>query len=326
MLSRLARGLYSLGRVVERSQHVARILEVNHKMSLERSSSDDGEIWSAISESFDCELTAPDERSLYGELVLSADHPYSVLRCISEARDEGRSMREQISEEMWIHLNRTHLELQSVTYERVIVIGRSEFNRRVEVFADALHGLADDTMIRDDSWAFLRLGKFTERARMVCRILEIKRKSVSSDLDGGPVDVHQWQALLRSLSGYEPYRRAYDARVVPPRVLEFVLQRSDFPRSLFCALLDIQKALAIVSSGSERQAELDLHLVQLMDEIKSIDTSLIATAGLFEIELGKLEESCSDIEDAIELAYFTSLRPSSVPILVSPGAGLVSQQ
>ena len=326
MLSRLARGLYSLGRVVERSQHVARILEVNHKMSLERSSNDDGEIWSAISESFDCGLRAPDERSLYTALVLSPEHPYSVLRCISEARDEGRSMREQISEEMWIHLNRTHLELQSLTYERVIVIGRSEFNRRIEVFSDALHGLADDTMIRDDSWAFLRLGKFMERARMVCRILEIKLKSVSSDLDGGPVDVHQWQALLRSLSGYEPYRRAYDARVMPSRVLEFVLQRPDFPRSLFCALLDIQNALAIVSSGSERQSELDLKVVQLMEDIKSIDSSVISTTGLFERELEKLEESCSVIDEFVDLAYFTSLRPSSVPILVSPGAGLVSQQ
>ena len=30
------------------------------------------------------------------------------------------------------------------------------------------------------------------------------------------------QALLRSLSGYEPYRRAYDARIVPERVLMVV--------------------------------------------------------------------------------------------------------
>ena len=161
---------------------------------------------------------------------------------------------------------------------------------------------------------------------MVCRILEIKLKSVSSDLDGGPVDVHQWQALLRSLSGYEPYRRAYDARVMPSRVLEFVLQRPDFPRSLFCALLDIQNALAIVSSGSERQSELDLKVVQLMEDIKSIDSSVISTTGLFERELEKLEESCSVIDEFVDLAYFTSLRPSSVPILVSPGAGLVSQQ
>lgn len=327
MLSRLARGLYSLGRVVERAQHVARILEVNHKMSLERSSHDDPEVWSAISQSFDCEIPAPDERALYGVLVLSPEHPYSVLRCISEARDEGRSMREQISEEMWIHLNRTHLEFQSMTYEKVIVIGRSEFNRRVEVFADALHGLADDTMIRDESWAFLRLGKFTERVRMVCRILEIKRKSVSADLDGGPVDVHQWQALLRSLSGYEPYRRAYDARVLPSRVLEFVIQRSDFPRSLVCSLLDIQKALAIVSEGGERQADLEIRVMQMMDEIRSIDTSLIVQVGSFETELRRVEKSCAAIEEAIELAYFTSLRPSSsVPIVVSPGAGLVSQQ
>ena len=326
MLSRLARGLYDLGRVVERAQHVARILEVNHKMSLERTASDEGEIWSAISDSFSCHLAAPDERGLYATLICSPDHPYSVLRCVAEARDEGRSMREQISEEMWPHLNRTHLELQSMTYERVMVIGRSEFNRRIEIFADALHGLADDTMIRDESWAFLRLGKLIERALMVCRILDIKRKSVASHSDGRPVDVYQWQALLRSLSGYEPYRRAYDARVVPQRVLEFVLQNPDFPRSLTCTLSDIQTTLSFISSSSERQANLGLTVIELIEELQSIDAQLIVALGSLEQEVNALERACSEIEKAVEIAYFTSLRPSSVPIVISPGAGLVPQQ
>ena len=326
MLSRIARGLYDLSRSVERAQHVIRILEVNHKMNLERSSQDDGEIWAAVSESFGCGLDQPDERSLYGVLVLSPSHAFSVLRCIAEARDQGRAMREHISEEMWLHLNRTHLEFQTLTFDSILGIGRSEFNRQVEVFADALYGLADDTMLRGDSWAFLRLGKLVERALMVCRILEIKHKSVSTGFDGGPVDVHQWQALLRSVAGYEPYRRAYDARVVPARVLEFVLRRSDFPRSLACTLGDIRSALAVVSSGSAMQSHLDGSVHRLSETLHALDTHTLLSEGAFESELRAIEQACLEIAEAVELAYFTSLRPSAAPIAVAPGASLVPQQ
>lgn len=326
MLSRIARGLFDLGRAVERSHHVIRILEVNHKMSLERSAQNDQEVWAAISESFGCGLDSPDERSLYGVLVLSPSHPYSVRRCVAEARDEGRAMREHISEEIWLHLNRTHLEFQSLTFDAILGIGRSEFNRRVEVFADALYGLADDTMIRGDSWAFLRLGKLVERASMVCRILDIKRKSISSDLEGGPVDVHQWQALLRSVAGYEPYRRAYDARVTPAKVLEFVLQRPDFPRSLVCTVGEIRRALGVVSRGSAMQSRVDQAVLRLTEELMALDTVELVLSGAFERELQSIDGACRALDESIELAYFTSLRPTAAPITVAPGAGLVAQQ
>ena len=57
MLSRIARGLYTLGRYVERAHNVVRILEVNHKMNLERASIDEANVWNAIAESFDTTLT-----------------------------------------------------------------------------------------------------------------------------------------------------------------------------------------------------------------------------------------------------------------------------
>ena len=326
MLSRIARGLYDLGRAVERAQHVVRILEVNHKMNLERTSQDDREIWGAISDSFGCGLEMPEERGLYEVLVLSRTHVYSVARCIAEARDEGRAMRDHISEEMWLHLNRAHLDFKGLTFERIMARGRSEFNREIEVFADALHGLADDTMIRGEAWAFLRIGKFVERSLMVCRILEIKRKSISAGLDGGPVDVHQWQVLLRSLSGYEPYRRAYDARIAPERVLEFVLQRPDFPRSLSCTLIEMSRALEMVSSAHPLQARLDRHVARMIEGLRTAPIEEMIELGAFEKHLRLIEQACGEIADSIDLAYFTSLRPTATPISVSPGAGLVPQQ
>jgi len=327
MLSRIARGLYELGRNVERAQHVVRILEVNHKMNLERASVDEANVWTAISESFRCEIDSPDEASLYDCLVLSASHPYSVRRCIAAARDEGRSMREHISEEIWIHLNRTHLDLADLTFERVLQIGRSEFNRCIEVFGDALYGLADDTMIRGESWAFLRVGKLAERATMICRILEIKRKSLAlaPHSEGAPVDVHQWQALLRSLSGYEPYRRAYDARIVPEQVLEFALQRSDFPRSLTCTLADLRDALARVAGSNPLQIRLGTDVDRLLEALRLIDPGELFRSGSFEGELHRLDHRCRAIASALDLAYFTSLRPTSTPIAAVPGAGLVPQ-
>ncbi|MEM7410488.1 MAG: alpha-E domain-containing protein [Myxococcota bacterium] len=327
MLSRIARGLYELGRSIERSQNVVRILEVNHKMNLERAAIDESNAWLAISESFACELDRPDERSLYDSLVLSETHPHSVRRCIQDARDEGRAMREHISEEMWLHLNRTFLDLADLSFASILRIGRSQFNQRIEVFADGFHGLADDTMIRGESWAFLRIGKFLERASMIGRILEIKRKALSlaPDTEGAPIDIHQWQALLRSLSGYEPYRRAYDARIVPERVLAFVLRRDDFPRSLTCTLRDLERALDVVAGSNPAQIRLAQELRRTLEDLHHLDTAELIAGGSFESELLHLRRRCHTMEECMELGYFTSLRPASTPIAAAPGAALVPQ-
>jgi uncharacterized alpha-E superfamily protein len=328
MLSRIARGLYDLGRQVERAQNVARILEVNHKMNLERASVDETNVWTAISESFGCEIDQPTERSLYEELVISDRGEHSVRACIASARSQGRAMRDHISEEMWLHLNRTHLDLTDLSFDAVLRLGRSEFNRRVELFADALFGLADDTMIRDQAWAFLRVGKLAERALMICRILDIKRKSLAPapELEGAPIDVHQWQALLRSLSGYEPYRRAYDARILPGRVLEFVLKHPHFPRSLLCTLDTLCQTLASVPQSTSVQLELLHEVTRFRDQLRQLDPAELLLSGSLENELHSLERRCTAVTEGLELAYFTSLRVPSAPIAASPGAALVPQQ
>lgn len=306
---------------------MARILEVNHKMNLERASLEEANVWTAISESFGCGLDRPSEASLYRELVLSPTHPFSVKHCIRSARDQGRAVREHISEEMWLHLNHTHLELADLSFENILRVGRSEFNRKVELFGDAFHGLADDTMIRGESWAFLRVGKLCERATMVCRILEIKRKSLAlvPDSEGAPVDVHQWQALLRSLSGYEPYRRAYDARILPERVIEFVLKRRDFPRSLAHTLRELRGALDEVSSGQTGQLELSRQVDEFLEDLRLIDVEALAASGSFEVELRRIDRRCRALSEGLALAFFTSLRPVSAPIAEAPGAALVPQ-
>ena len=307
---------------------MSRILEVNNKMNLERPAADDANVWTAIAESFGCGLDGTSEAALYHELVLSRTHAFSVRQCIDAARDEGRAMRDHISEEMWLHLSRTHLDTSTLTFERILKIGRSEFNHQVALFCDAFHGLADDTMIRGDSWVFLRIGKLLERAAMIRRILEIKRKSLelSPEHEGAPVDVHHWQALLRTLSGYEPYRRAYDARIVPERVLAFVLKRPEFPRSLGCTLAELRDAVAKLSSGNPSQMSIVQDIDRIHEWLGMIDPNELVKNGTFEVELREIERRCEALSDAIELGFFTSMRPASAPLAATPGAALVPQQ
>ena len=236
-------------------------------------------------------------------------------------------MRDHISEELWLHLNRTHLDLADLDFEQVLRMGRSEFNRKVEVFADAFYGLSDDTLMRSESWAFLRVGKQLERATMICRILEIKRKALAlaPESEGAPLDVHQWQSLLRSLSGYEPYRRAYDARIVPERVLDFVLKRPDFPRSLSCTLRELRIALDHVCREHAAQLELAQSVDRFLEELQLLDTRELVGTGSFESELRRLDLRCQALADGLALGYFTSLRPAGPPIAAIPGAALVPQ-
>jgi len=153
MLSRIARGLYQMGRNIERAQNMVRILEVNHKMDLEREPLGAASGWVAIADAIPVEAQATTEAALYAELVLSDVHPFSVRHCIAAARTQGRSMRDHVSEEMWLHLNRTHLDLKPLGFDDILGIGRSEFNRRIEIFSDAFAGLADDTLIRGEAWS-----------------------------------------------------------------------------------------------------------------------------------------------------------------------------
>ncbi len=327
MLSRIAEALYRTGRDVERVQNVVRILEVQHKMHLARQSWNPSSGWMPLFEAFAVEdADEPTEEALYTVLVLDPDHPFSARGRIAAARERARSLRESISEEMWEHLNRFHLELAPLGFADIRRIGRSEFNRRIELFCDAFHGLADDTMIHGAEWHFLRLGKFLERATMLCKILDVKRKTLelSPEQEGRPIDFHQWQGMLRSVSGYEPYRRVFDARIVPARVLDLVLTHPDFPRSYCHCLARIEESLEAVASGSWAQRDLLAEVRKTRSEVAAEPGAALLHGGL-EAHVRTLSRRCAAMATGIENAFFRTRRPAPQVTARDPGAALHGQ-
>jgi hypothetical protein len=85
---------------------------------------------------------------------------------------------------------------------------------------------------------FLRIGSFLERADNTARMLDVKFHDVESDFYGNAderdneYEFYHWSAILRSVSGFEVYRKAYRNVIRPEKVAELLILRPDMPRSL----------------------------------------------------------------------------------------------
>jgi uncharacterized alpha-E superfamily protein len=158
---------------------------------------------------------------------------------------------------MYEDLNSAWLEMRDHDYDRVQAGGVSEFLEWVKMRSHLFRGVTFGTMLRDEAYHFIRLGTHIERADNTARILDIKYHTLlpsAADV-GGAVDYYQWSALLRSVSGFESYRKIYSDVITPRRVAELLVLREDMPRSLHACLNLIHDTLETLCDDGTREVE-----------------------------------------------------------------------
>jgi uncharacterized alpha-E superfamily protein len=190
-------------------------------------------------------------------LILDATNPSSIFCCLRSARESARSVRGAITSEMYEDLNSAWLEIRKVDFARVEAEGVSEFLDWVKMRSHLFRGVTFGTMLRDEAYHFIRLGTHLERADNTARILDVKYHTLlpsAADV-GGAVDYYQWGALLRSLSGFESYRKIYSDVITPRRVAELLILREDMPRSLHACMNFIHQTLERICDASSREIE-----------------------------------------------------------------------
>ena len=103
MLSRVAEALYWMARYIERAEDLTRLLAVNFNALLETQPEEARQGWEPL-----VEMTGDEELfySLYPEanaraitefLLWHPHNPNAVTACVTRARENARSVREQIS-------------------------------------------------------------------------------------------------------------------------------------------------------------------------------------------------------------------------------------
>jgi len=190
-------------------------------------------------------------------MILDSSNPSSIYCCLRAARESARSVRGAITSEMYEDLNSAWLEMRGYDYNRIQATGVSEFLDWVKMRSHLFRGVTFGTMLRDEAYHFIRLGTHIERADNTARILDVKYHTLlpsAADV-GGAVDYYQWSALLRSVSGFESYRKIYSDVITPRRVAELLILREDMPRSLHSCMNFIHETLETLCDDNTREVE-----------------------------------------------------------------------
>jgi uncharacterized alpha-E superfamily protein len=130
----------------------------------------------------------------------------------------------------------------------------------------------------------MRLGTFLERADNTARLLDVKFHAVQSDFFGAAsakdqeYDFYHWSAILRSVSGFEIYRKVYRDVIKPERVADLLILRADMPRSLHASMNEVVSNLDWVAN--DQSGETRRRAGKLRSELKYGSIDEILTNGL----------------------------------------------
>jgi uncharacterized alpha-E superfamily protein len=301
MLSRTADHLFWMARYMERAENTARMLDVNYQTSLLPQSAEMAEQgWrgllsiSELTAAFAKKFSEVSARNVMDFMVRDETNPSSIWCCLRAARENARAVRGALTTEVWETQNQTWLEFTRLLAEGAFERDPGSFFEWVKFRSHLSRGVTVGTMLMDESLHFLRIGTFLERADNTARLLDVKFHALiaGSDFFGpvsngqsptGPatpqeIDFYHWSAVLRSVSGFEVYRKVYRNVIRPERVAELLILRPDMPRSLAACMNDLVANLQLVAN--QQSSETLRRAGRLQSDLKYAHIDEILATGL----------------------------------------------
>jgi len=312
MLARHAESLFWTGRYVERAEDTARLLDTTYHGLLEATPYEARRAWRELLTVLSLEADFAGELTVAGVadfLVRDEGNPGSIVSSVRRARDNVRSLREQVSTELWEAINGFHLELRDRDLRADLEEQPYVLYALVKRQCQTLAGVADETMPRDDGWRFLQVGRMLERAEMTCRLLDVRygRTPVSSSAH------HHWAGTLKSASASQAYRKAHRASLDPTDVLEFLLLSRTFPRSLLFCLRRVEQDLDRLD-GTDRLTRPQRLLGRLRADLEFADLHEVVADDLHAF-LDHLQTGVRQVAEAVALHAFRNSQEVFLTVL-----------
>lgn len=284
LLSRFAENAFWMARYMHRAENLARVIEVNETFA--RNTKGENE-WLPLlalhrdEERFAKYYAQVDATSVVRFYVTDSENPNSIRQCSYYARENARSIRHLVSLELWAQLNVFYNWASSLSPRKLRMTELSRLCGKIKESCQLHHGIVETTLYRDQIYLFYKLGKLLELCDQTTRLVDIKYHALlPSAVDvGTPLDVAQWNALLRSAAAYHGYRRVYSRGMTPTTVAGFILLDGDFPRSVKSCVREIRETFSVLLAREEFReigfdqsclVELELLCNKSPDEIISI--------------------------------------------------------
>jgi uncharacterized alpha-E superfamily protein len=267
MLSRTADHLFWMSRYTERAENTARMLDVNYQSSLLPQSAAVAQLgWqgllsiSELRQTYAAKHDVISSREVMEFMVKDESNPSSIISCLRAARENARAVRGSLTTEVWETANSTWLDVNRMLRAGEFEADPAQFFEWVKFRSHLSRGVTLGTMLQDEAFHFLRIGTFLERADNTARLLDVKFHSAQSEFFGAgqardqqEVDFYHWSAILRSVSGFEVYRKVYRNVIRPERVAELLILRPDMPRSLAACMNEVVDNLRMVANDQSHE-------------------------------------------------------------------------
>lgn len=310
MLSRVADSVFWMLRYIERAENVARFIDVNLNLTLDLGESID-EQWAPLiyttgdHDAFQRKHGPPRRETVWEFLTFDRENPNSILSCLHSARENARTIRENLPSVLWEEVNKFYLFVRGAATGGAID-RPNDFLEEVKLASHLILGITDSVMSHGEAWHFARMGRLLERADKTSRILDVKYFILlpSPAEVGTPLDVIQWSALLKSASALEMYRKSR-GRITPSEVANFLILDRDFPRAIHFCLIKAEESLYCITGspkGTFRNAA-EQQLGRLRSEFDFAHLDDIIKEGLHEF-VDRFQANLNVVDESIFETFF----------------------
>lgn len=312
LLARFAENVFWLARYLERAENVARILDINETYARDNP---DGPDWKRVLDlyaewdGFSARYEEPDARNVLAFFVTDRSNPASIISCITNARENARTVRHLISTEMWTQINILHGQVRAISARDVRPTSLSKTAKMIILGCQTFEGIAEGTFFRGEPWVFYHLGKYVERADQTTRILDMGCDRLFIE-EGDAVAWVHWNVLLRSVSGYHAFCARHPGAATPRDIAAFLLYDTEFPRAVALCLarlkdrlLDVEQRQGHTRVDAVEQARRELEFLLETGLNKKL------TAPRLHSHLDTIQKALGRLSDGIGHSYFGSGTP-----------------
>lgn len=313
MLSRTADNLFWIGRLIERAETQARLLEVGSRNALiPNISTGARNEWesilqaSASLDAFTAKYGDAVERNVESHLFFDEDNPSSVASCIAQARENGRIVRTALTSQVWDALNAGAADIRQMKRTERSKLSTSDLVDWTIRQTSLVRGAVEGTQLRIDGYDFLNIGAWIERADATARLLDVKYFVLlpQVDLVGSGLDNYQWRTILRAMSAHRAFNWAYGGEITPAKIADFLILNRKAPRSLLTCAEETSWHLDRLARAYGRTTEAQSEARALVSYLSEITVEDIFDEGLHEF-LTRVLQSANNLSNTIGRIYLS---------------------
>ncbi|HOZ84825.1 MAG TPA: alpha-E domain-containing protein [Niabella sp.] len=288
MLSRVAESVFWMARYMERTNGLLRVLRTNYVASQDEMKKYN---WTTVLETFGCLSDSDigkiqnDSRLVLKRVMLDKDNESSLINNITRARENAKSIQDNITKEMWHHLN-SYYHLIRDPYISEMILNEDPITAMDALIKHSLflYGTIEITMPRGEANNFLNLGRFLERAIITMEATEIMLKEINYEINLES-SIPPLRYLLYSLSGYEAYLRNSKGVAEASSIMNQIIFDENFAHSVMYCITHINRYFRRMktASTSESFEKVEFNIGKALNNLKYVNIDLSQGSNIHQL-------------------------------------------